>query len=77
MKIGRLVDYQGTIEQFPGSENVTATFSYQRFCYTINRKMAILAIKTAGIERINSRFKKEVKDRLLDGRRPFAHIRTW
>jgi hypothetical protein len=37
----------------------------------------ILAIKTAGIERINSRIKKEVKDRLLDGQRPFAHIRTW
>lgn len=35
------------------------------------------ALKTAGIEQINSRFKKEVRDRLLDGQRPFAHIRTW
>ncbi|PAA59476.1 hypothetical protein BOX15_Mlig005288g1 [Macrostomum lignano] len=45
MKIGELIEYRGTIEEFPGSENVSASNIYDVFCYTVNRKLAILAIQ--------------------------------
>ncbi len=34
-------------------------------------------LKTEGLAEINRMFKAKVKDRLLNGERPFAHIKTW
>uniref|UniRef100_A0A1I8FEV3 CUB domain-containing protein n=1 Tax=Macrostomum lignano TaxID=282301 RepID=A0A1I8FEV3_9PLAT len=37
MKIGELIEYRGTIEEFPGSENVSASNIYDVFCYTVKK----------------------------------------
>ncbi len=34
-------------------------------------------LKTRGMTELFDRFKREVRDRLLNGERPFAHIKTW
>ncbi len=34
-------------------------------------------IKTDGMTALFDRFKREIRDRLFDGQRPFAHIKTW
>lgn len=35
------------------------------------------ALKTDGLARLNQQFNNRVQDRLMDGQRPFGHIKTW
>ena len=37
----------------------------------------LAALKTQGLADINRKFKNEIQDRLMDGKRPFSHIKTW
>lgn len=34
-------------------------------------------LKTEGLTKLNQRFDREIRNRLIDGQRPFRHIKTW
>jgi hypothetical protein len=38
---------------------------------------ALSALRTQGLTALNQRFKDEIQDKLLNGQRPFSHIKTW
>ncbi|MGI5925497.1 MAG: hypothetical protein ACOX9E_16260 [Lentisphaeria bacterium] len=37
----------------------------------------LAGLKTEGLSKLNERFKNEIQNRYMDGKRPFSHIKSW